>query len=170
MTRRIVGYVSFQIGWLACALGAARGLPMIGPVVVAALFGLHLALTPDRGCEIRLAVAIGVVGTVVDSLKAATGFISYVGGYPGVDWLCPLWITAMWVNYAKALNTSLGWLKGRYLLAAILGAIAGPLNYLAGSRLGALQLNIDMSSGIVVLAVVWGIVVPLTFWLAERIK
>jgi hypothetical protein len=170
MKRRIMGYVSFQIGWLSCAMGAARGLPWVGPAVVAVLVALHLALAPERRREVRILAAIGLIGTVLDSLKAATGFISYSGGYPGVDWLSPLWITAMWVNFACALNTSLGWLQDRYLLAGILGAVAGPLNYAAGTRMGATAFNVSMGVSFVILAIIWGTVVPFVFWIAKRIK
>ena len=45
-------------------------------------------------------VLIGLIGTGMDSLKAATGFISYLGGYQDMGWLSPLWITAIWVFFA----------------------------------------------------------------------
>jgi hypothetical protein len=42
--------------------------------------------------------------------------------------------------FVMTLRHSLGWLRGRYLLAAALGAVAGPLAYWAGSKLGAIEL------------------------------
>ena len=116
------------------------------------LLGLHLVLAPDPGRETRIILAVGLVGTVIDT---------YRGGYPGVDWLRPLWITAMWCNFAITLNLGLKWLQGRYLLAAVLSAVAGPANYLAGARMGAIQLNAGLPVSIVVLVVVW---------LAERVR
>ena len=166
--RRVWGYIAFQIGWLSCALGAGNGYPLVGPLVVLLLASVHLFISTDRGREIRALLAIGAVGTLVDSLKAATGLVSYSGGYPGVTWLCPLWITAMWVNYACALNTSLVWLKGRYLLAAVMGAIAGPVNYAAGSRAGAIVLPLDPVVTNATLAAIWGAVVPLTVYVSNR--
>jgi hypothetical protein len=168
MTRRLVNYFSFQIGWLACALGAARGVPLVGPLITIILLGLHLALTPNRGREIRLVVAVGVFGTVVDSLEAMTGFISYNGGYPRLNWLCPLWITAMWVLFASTLNSSLRWLRDRYLLAALLGAVFGPLSYFAGDRMGAIELNVVPINSAIVMVIIWGIITPFLVWLAKR--
>jgi hypothetical protein len=30
--RLLVNFVAFQLGWFACVLGAAQGLPWLGPV------------------------------------------------------------------------------------------------------------------------------------------
>ena len=170
MVRRGLNYVSVQVGWFACALGAARGVGWVGPVVVGVLLTVQLVLNPDRRRELTLIAIVGVLGTVVDSVKTATGFLGYREGYSGISWLCPLWITAMWLNFATTVNGALGWLKGRYALAAVLGAIAGPLNYLAGARMGAIDLNLDLGPTVVILALVWGMVIPLVFWIAERIE
>ena len=51
---------------------------------------------------------------------------------------------------------------------ALLGALGGPLAYLAGERLGA----IDLAAGpvpLLVLAVAWGSVIPLLVGLSERL-
>jgi hypothetical protein len=42
---------------------------------------------------------------------------------------------------AATLRHSLGWLRGRWLVGAVLGAVGGPLAYLGGESLGALILN-----------------------------
>jgi hypothetical protein len=139
-------------------------------VVVAVLLTIQLALHPERWRELTLITAVGVLGTVVDSLKATTGLLSYREGYPGIGWLCPLWITAMWLNFATTINGALSWLKGKYILAALLGAVAGPLNYLAGARMGAIDLNLALVPTFLILAVVWGIVIPFVFWIGERIE
>jgi hypothetical protein len=139
-------------------------------VVVAALLAIQLALHPERQRELTLIVVVAILGTVVDSIKAATGLLSYQEGYPGISWLCPLWITAMWANFATTVNGALSWLKGRYALAALLGGIAGPLNYLAGARMGAIDLNLNLVPTFLILAVVWGIVIPFVFWIGERIE
>ncbi len=172
LIRRLWNYGASMVGWWACALGAARGKPLVGPAVVAGLIAVHLVLIPrpQRWREAGYIGLIGLLGTGVDSLKAATGLISYRGGYPGIDWLCPLWITAMWALFATTANGALSWLKGRYLPAAVLGAIAGPLNYFAGARLGAIGLNLGPTVSFLLLALIWGGVIPLVFWLAEVLE
>lgn len=168
--RRILSLFSFQIGWLTCAMGASRGMPLAGPVAVAALAGLHLLLAADRRWEIRIILAVGAVGTVLDSLQAATGLVTYRNGYPGIDWLCPLWITAMWVNFAVMLNSGLKWLQGRPLLAGALSAVAGPTNYFTGARMGAIEINADPVPAALLMGVIWGLTVPFLLWLVQRLR
>ena len=69
-------------------------------------------------------------------------------------------MVALWLNLAMALHTSLRWLTGRCLLAAVLGTITGPLSYYAGVRLGALTFNPNLVISLVVLALVWGLALP----------
>ena len=58
-------------------------------------------------------------------------------------------------------------MKGRYLLAAILGLIAGPLAYIGGEKLGGI-LFVDRTAGLVVLSIGWGLIMPVLVALAER--
>ena len=51
-------------------------------------------------------------------------------------------------------------------LAALCGAIAAPLSYVAGARLGAL--NIDLAR-LPLLALAWALLLPLAFHLSQRL-
>ncbi|OGO15598.1 MAG: hypothetical protein A2Z14_15090 [Chloroflexi bacterium RBG_16_48_8] len=75
----------------------------------------------------------------------------------------------MWLLFSTSLNGSLSWLKDRYFLAVILGAVFGPLNYVSGVRLGAAGFNFDFLVTVGVLAVVWGLVVPILVWLSKKL-
>ena len=55
--------------------------------------------------------------------------------------LAPAWILALWALFAIALREPLRWLHGRWPLAALLGALGGPLSYAGAERLGACTLN-----------------------------
>jgi FtsH-binding integral membrane protein len=166
MIRKVFNYIGLQVGWLACAIGAAQGMAWLGPLVVALYLGLHLYWSPMRNKELRFILLVGLIGMVVDSLKKITGLISYTGDV-SLAWLAPPWIIAMWLLFSTSLNGSLSWLKGRYALAVILGAVFGPLSYVSGARLGAAGFNFDFWITIGVLAVVWGLVVPGLVWLSE---
>jgi hypothetical protein len=67
----------------------------------------------------------------------------------------------MWVNFALILNVSLRWLRGRYLLGAVLGFFGGPLAYFAGARLGAIRIPEPLALKLLVLALAWALAVPL---------
>jgi hypothetical protein len=44
----------------------------------------------------------------------------------------------LWVNLATTFYFFPGWLRGRYVLSAIFGAIGGPIAYFSGAKLGAM--------------------------------
>jgi hypothetical protein len=70
-------------------------------------------------------------------------------------------------GFGTTLRGSLSWLVGRYALAAVLGAVAGPLSYLDGAKLGAVTLHPSRAFSIAALAVGWAVVMPLLVWLAH---
>lgn len=162
----IVNFVAFQAAWFACVLGAANDLAIAGTLAVAAVVALHLWLARKPAAELRLIGAAIGIGFVWDSAIVALGLMSYPTGtfLPG---LAPHWIVAMWALFATALNLSLGWLKGRPVLAVLLGAIGGPLAYLAGHRLGAIEVA-DLPAALFAQGAGWAVLMPLLTWLAAR--
>lgn len=162
----LVNFAAFQVGWFACVLGAANALPWLGPVVVAAVVALHLATARRPLPELFLVLAAMVVGLLVDSLLLATGWLRYSVGLwlPG---LAPYWIITMWALFATTLNVSMGWMSGRPVLAVLMGAAGGPLSYLAGEKLGAIELT-QPAHALTALAFAWAIAMPLLMWLSAR--
>jgi hypothetical protein len=162
----LINFVAFQLGWFACVLGAAAGFPWFGPVVVAAAVALHLVMARAPLPELYLVLAAMMLGLVADSVLLATGWLSYSVGLwlPG---LAPYWIIAMWALFATTLNVSMGWMRGRPVLTVLMGAVGGPLSYLAGEKLGAIELTQPVQA-LAALAVAWAIAMPLLMWLASR--
>jgi hypothetical protein len=74
---------------------------------------------------------------------------------------------ALWALFATALNVSMRWLKPRLLLAALLGAVCGPLSYWGAVRLGAVQF-VDPLRIAIALAVGWAVLMPALMWLSRR--
>ena len=75
----------------------------------------------------------------------------------------------MWALFATTINLSMGWLKGRWVLAVFMGAIFGPLAFVAGEKLGAVVF-LDSTLSMITLSVGWGLLMPLLLWIAERIN
>jgi hypothetical protein len=75
----------------------------------------------------------------------------------------------MWALFATTINVSMAWLKNRWLLASSMGAIFGPLAFIAGERLGAVQF-IDRPLALLTLAVGWACLMPMLLWLADLFK
>jgi hypothetical protein len=166
MTRLLVNFAAFQVGWFSCVLGAAHGQPWIGPAVVLAVVLLHLGLARRPAEELRLVVSAICVGLVADSLLVMTGWVSYPAGnwVPG---LAPYWILAMWALFATTLNVSMKWMRDRPFVAIVMGAAGGPLSYLAGQKLGAMQFNEPLFA-LVALAFIWAIAMPMLMAISSR--
>lgn len=159
-SHRILNLVLYQAGWFACVLGAAHGHPIAGAALAFALTAVHVALSRDRFAELRLVLGAGLAGLVIDSANMHVGILRFepsqtlLGGL-----LAPLWIVALWMQFATLLRFSLSWMSGRPWLAATLGAIGGPLAFVGGARLGAAALHPDLWPSIGTFAVVWATVV-----------
>lgn len=166
MWSRILNFVGFQLGWLACVAGPGRGLPWIGLPVVGFFLSLHLVLTPQRRREALLAVLLAAIGTMVESLHMALGLFQTPPSSLAI-WLCPAWLTLLWVNFAPTLHGSMSWLIGRRGWAAALGAVGGPISYYAANRLGAISFPANPLFSLTALAAVWGMAMPSLMWLAE---
>ncbi|MEO5697268.1 MAG: DUF2878 domain-containing protein [Burkholderiaceae bacterium] len=158
--------VAFQVAWFATVLGAAHGLPLWGTAVAVAALGWHLAVSARPAREAGLIAGVGLIGLVVESAVALQGHVAYASGQP-VAGIAPYWMVALWCTFAITLNVTLRWLKGRPVLAALLGAVAGPAAFAAGVRLGAAEF-IDTTSALVTLACVWGAAMPALMWLSTR--
>jgi hypothetical protein len=162
----VLNFVACQLAWSACVLGGANGRPLAGALVAAAVIGLHLALARRPAPEALLIVAASLIGLVWDSALIAIGLFTYPSGIlvPG---LAPYWMIALWAVFATSLNLSMGFLKGRLWLAALVGGIGGPVSYLAGGRLGGLEMS-DPVLALGAQALGWAVLLPVLTHLAAR--
>lgn len=163
-----LNFIAFQVAWFACVLGGANDRALVGTMVVGAVIGLHLALAQRPLPEALLIAVAAVIGLIWDSWLVALGLMSYPTGNipPG---LAPYWIVAMWALFATSLNLSMAWLKDRPWLAAFFGAVGGPLAYLAGERLGGLQMP-DPVLALGAQALGWAVLLPMLTGLATRMN
>lgn len=167
MKRVAVNFIAFQVGWFACVLGAANGLPWLGVLVGFVVVWIHLSKAARPGPELRLLTLAVLMGLVLDSVLVSSGWLRYPSGHwlPG---LAPYWILAMWALFATTLNLSMAWIKANARLAALLGAVFGPLSYIAGQRLGGVEF-VDFGLGVTALAVAWAVAMPLLVVAANRL-
>jgi len=107
---------------------------------------LHFALAPRGALEIAL-VVVATIGLLWDSLFVTLGLMVYSSGSPAPG-LAPVWIVAMW---------------------ALLGAVGGPLAYLAGHRMGGIELP-DPAIALLVQGLGWSMLMPLLTSLATRLN
>ena len=149
-----VNLVLFQLGWLACVLGAASGSAWIGVFSVALLLAVHFTLIGGWR-ELPLVGLCLAMGGVFDTVLVRTGLVEYAAHAPWMG-LAPAWILAMWASFATTIGHSLAWLRSRTAVGALFGAIGGPLAYWAASRLNAVELK-EPTSAILALALIWSV-------------
>ncbi len=165
--RLIVNFVLFQIGWFACVLGAAKQMPWLGVATVAAIMLWHLTQAKQPKKELQLLFITLVIGGVFDQLMLNHQLVSYqVHGWNNL--IVPVWILALWAEFVTLLNVSLRWMRGRWLVAVLFGAIGGPLAYLGAEKLGAVTLN-NLPISYIVLSVGWAVITPLLLKLSVKL-
>jgi hypothetical protein len=164
--KTLLNFVGLQVGWFACVLGAANGQPLLGPMVVGGLLMAQLPLVPAPGKQVRFVLAATSLGWLIDSGLAYAEVFTFPSG-GGLGGLCPLWMAALWANFAGTFHLCLDWLRGRYWLASALGVCGGPVAYYAGQRLGAAQLGGDPALSLLVIAAEWALATPALVFLSE---
>jgi hypothetical protein len=165
--RVVANAVGSQLGWFACVLGAAAGQPAWGALLSLLLLAVHTAFAPRPAAELRLIFIAVAVGMLWDSALAATGVVQYHAGV-WLEGTAPYWIGVLWALFAATLNQSLRWLRRRPLLGLVFGAVAGPLSFWAGQRLGAASFP-DTPRALAVLSVGWAVLMPALAHLACRL-
>jgi hypothetical protein len=168
VTRKLLNFALFQVGWFACVLGGAHDMPVAAVAAAVAVVGMSLWwFSADRVSDLRLIEAVALIGFCVDTVHLRFGVFALVGD-PRFPHLCPLWLLALWAVFGTTLRGSLSWLAGRYGMAALLGAVAGPLSYIGGAKLGAVTMHPNHVFSMAALAVGWAVVMPLLVWLAHK--
>lgn len=167
MKMTLINFVLFQIGWFACVLGSAYSYPWLGTSIAILIISYHVLLSKFPAREIWLIIFAILIGGIWDSLLVWMQLISYNNGMWSQN-LAPHWIIALWALFATTLNVSLRWMKGKWLIAVIAGAIAGPLAYYAGHRLGAVYFS-DTSTALIYLGVGWAVFMPLLLLVSQRL-
>jgi hypothetical protein len=155
-------------GWFACILGAAHDRHWQGAVAVTVLLLMHVATKAHRSvCRILAVVLLSVLfGFCFDSLLILAGV------YAPTRWLMPspfatIWLIALWANFGLIVDVPLGRLQKHLVIAAVFGGVFGPVAYLGGQRLGAIQVAEPAGVNIAVLACAWAVGLAFLLFLAR---
>jgi len=166
---KIFNIIGFQASWWGCVLGVKAGMTYLGPFLMFAFLVVHIIRILDNYSELKLIILFGFIGTVIDTSMAYFGILIYNGTYFPDTYIAPLWITSMWCGFSATVNHSLSWLKDRYVASAVLGIVSGPLSYLAGVKFGAIEFDAAPVIAMVIIAIYYGITVPLMYWVNNKL-
>ena len=150
--------VWFQATWFCCVLGREPWVP-----VALLSLALHFFLVDDRLGEARKLLPVAAAGITVDVLLTLAGVFDF-----GVATLVPLWLIVLWWVFAAAIYRSFAKIGQSLWLAAILGGVAVPFNYMVGAGLGAVSLPLGTTVSAVVLVAVWVALLPILYRISHR--
>ena len=166
---RLVNFVLYQVGWFACVLGAAWSFPWTGVAISLTFVGVHLWLADDRPAQWKLSAIAAGVGLLVDTAQLWAGVFTFRQGVV-MEWLPPLWMTVLWMQFATTFHYSLHWLSRRYVTSGLFGLAGAPVAFFAGERLGAIEFLPPRLLHYGVLAVAWSIAIPLLIFAADQLR
>lgn len=165
--RKWLHVAGMQGAWFAAALLASTPEHLVGAAANALVFVLHVGTSRAISRELvrgGLALALGV------SLELVNQHVGGLRAMQATAVLPPAWLLSLWPVFASAMmrGHSLEWLQTRLPLAAVIGAVVGPLSYAGGGRLGALEL--DGWRSLVTIGACWAVAMPALASLARRLE
>lgn len=140
-------------------LGAAWGQPLVGPAVAAIVLVGHVWTLRNPLRQLRPLFVIAVAGTAAESAWIAAGLYAPAGAMRG-SLLCPLWITAMWLNAAVFMQGVLA-KRVPLRLAAPMGAAVAVATALLADGVGAILVAWPLAVALLVLAAYGAVASPL---------
>lgn len=155
----LINIAAFNLIWLLLVGAAFNDWEMASFGVLAAWVAVHLRYSRYRRSDIRLIVVAALAGPAIDTLLLQLELVDYVG-YAPLTGAAPLWVMALWINFALLPNHSLRFMRGRPWLAAATGALLAPLAYRGGAALGAAEFAQPQWHGLVALGLAWAIILP----------
>ena len=158
MENNIFNLLVFQIGWLVCI--TSGNYAALSYTVLAVAF--HWRLFKPAKREWWLIMLVTVIGGCWDWTMSGFGFLVLA------DPVLPLWLVCIWILFATTYQHGLYWLQGKPVLAALLAAVMGPVSYWSGSQLNEVALGEPLVFSLIVLAIGWGTLFPVSMQLARR--
>ena len=155
-----VNVVVFNLTWLGCVVGREQYWWVFSPVVA----GYLALLVRRRIFRVSKFLMLFGLGVGIDSLLTVLGVFQFG---PTISFI-PLWLVLLWAAFTTTLFLSLEIVGRNKWIAAICGALAFPFNYAVGERLGAVSFGMTDNLTLAALSMIWAIVLPAMFWLAEN--
>jgi len=165
MLKTLVNAAIFQLGWIVSVLygNVAAGLVFVIAVAVYGVFYLR------SQSDILLICSVILLGYLGDTLLGSLGILIYPSGrvFP------PFWMVTLWLLFAMSLPWSLRWIAQRRFWFILFSAIGGPLSYVIGVNLTAVQFGNGIVYAVTLVSMLWlahGLLINILFirWQGAR--
>lgn len=163
--KKLINFIVFQFIWFLCIYGASSDNEL--PAVVLGATGVAFNLFLGGHCKRDLSLlAKGVLlGICLDTLLIQLDLISFNSHYWHV--ISPVWMWVIWAGFLGTVNHSLSWLNNQLALAAILGAVMGPISYWSGVSLGAGRF-VHLEQSLLAISIMWLLATPLIMKMSQN--
>ena len=160
-------FVGYELVWFAAVCGAGRGAVWPGVCAAVLFASWRLAVSRRLQLETRLLAAALLIGAALETCWVSSGMLRYAAAWPLT--CCPAWLLALWGAFGLTIVPLFGYLHRRPGLAALLGALGGPLSYSAAAHgWHAVFFPAPRWPSLLALAVGWGAALPALTTLARR--
>tara|TARA_R110001599_G_scaffold301415_1_gene507024 strand:- start:7116 stop:7676 length:561 start_codon:yes stop_codon:yes gene_type:complete len=128
----------FQVLWFVAILGE-----WYWALVPLALMLAHLlVIRKQLPLSILSLVLLSCIGIVFDSIFNYMGIYQFSVASPEIPYFgLPVWLASLWLGFCFTLPLSLVWLVKKAYLFVLACALMGPISYLAGRHLEALNFS-----------------------------
>ena len=164
--------ICYTIGWFFCVIFGVQGhsiLATIGAIFLI-LFQLYSTKINDIALYIQdliLATLSIPLGFFLEIFFIQTNLIYYTDlteNFP------PIWIICLYPLFSLLLNHSLKFIKRNYLISFLFGFLGGPLSYIGGQALGAVNFSYPLKVTLLIIGVCFGLFLCLLRKIADIIE
>lgn len=156
-------FIWYYIGWFGCVYLGKYGFSkwsFFFPLFLVTLLLLWRKLSLRLTGVLILVAALGIA---FDAVMAAKGWIVFADP----DYVVlPYWMIAIWLLFLFIIPIMVPIFYARWWLAAILGAIFGPLSYASGNAMGVLSFQGPISAYLY--AGFWSLYFPLSIYVVGK--
>lgn len=170
MSFTVITFIAYEALWFAVVIGAAKGNAWVGMVLSVAFVAWQVLASSQRAVACRLVALAVLLGLLVDGGANGLGLVRYASdGLALPPGGAPLWILGLWGAFGVTMVSAFRWIAGRPIVAAILGAMGGPLSYMGAQRgWGAVEFISPTWHALVYLAAGWAIALAVLALAAAR--
>jgi hypothetical protein len=155
----LINLIGFNVSWFGLIYWGNNFIPIAFLLLVA-----HLFFQSKNYKELFLILVVSVIGISVDSLlQQLTLFIFLEPSH------IPFWLMMLWASFAATICHSLNFLASSKMLQLVVGGLISPLSYIAGYKFMVVDFGYSMFITYVVLALVWGGLFILFYYLKNKI-
>jgi hypothetical protein len=159
----IGNFLGYYLAWFLLLTTGETTKAWIGFSVALIFLGVHFLFSAFKKADAYLLLTLTGIGWCVDSINISRGLFIFDHSHIAI---IPMWLLFIWMIFSQLFNHSLAWLKGRYQLASLLGAIFAPLSYYSGTAFNVVTFP-NMPLSLLTIGLSWSVLMPLFVYLSS---